>query len=57
MRKRGQEKLAYCQQEGLVLEVERLKQLVHHCETELLEMDAIEHYREDEHHAPTIVIE
>ncbi len=57
MRKRGQEKLAYCQQEGLVLEVERLKQLIHHCETELLEMDAIEHYREDEHHVPNIIIQ
>jgi hypothetical protein len=57
MRKRGLEKLAYCHQEGLVLEVERLKQLIHHCETELLEMDAIEHYREDEGHAPTIIID
>ncbi len=57
MRKRGQEKLAYCQQEGLILEVERLKQLVHHCETELLEMDGISHFREDEHHAPNITIE
>jgi hypothetical protein len=37
LQKRGQEKLVYCQQEGLVLEVERLKQLIHHCETELLE--------------------
>ena len=57
MRKQGQEKLEYCQQEGLVLEVERLKQLIHHCETELLEMDAIEHYREDEIHAPIVIIE
>jgi hypothetical protein len=57
LRKRGQEKLEYCQQEGLVLEVERLKQLIHHCEIELLEMDAIEHYREDETHAPTVIIE
>ncbi len=57
MRKRGQEKLAYCQQEGLVLEVERIRRLIHHCETELLEMDAIEHYREDEHHVPNITIE
>lgn len=57
MRKRGQEKLVYCQQEGLVLEIERLKQLVHHCETELLEMDAIEHYREDERHVSNITIE
>lgn len=31
-------------------------QLIHHCETELLEMDAIEYYREDEGHAPTITI-
>ncbi len=57
MRKRAQEKLAYSQQEGLALEVERITQLLHHCETELLEMDAIEHYREDEHRAPQIVIE
>lgn len=57
MRKRGLEKLEYCHQEGLVLEAERLKQLIHHCETELLEMDAIEHYREDETHAPTVIIE
>lgn len=57
MRKRGQEKLEFCQQEGLMLEVERLKQLIHHCETGLPEMDAIEHYREDETHAPTIAIE
>lgn len=57
MRKRGQEKLEYCQHEGLVLEVERLKQLIHHCETELLEMDAIEHYRKDEQYAPQISIE
>lgn len=57
MRKRGQEKLAYCQQEGLVLEGERIKQLLHHCETELLEMDAIEHYREDEQHVPQITLE
>jgi len=57
MRKRGMEKLAYCQQEGLVLEVERITQLIHHCETELREMDGISHYREDEHHVPNITIE
>ncbi len=57
MSQRAQEKLTYCQQEGLVLEVERLKHLLRNCETELLEMDAIEHYREDEQHVPNIAID
>ena len=56
MKQRAKEKLAYCQQEGLVLEVERLTHLLHHCEAELNEMLSIEHYQEDERYGPHIVI-
>ncbi len=48
------ERLAYYTQEDLVLEAERMKQLLRDCDAELQEMDWIEAYRRDEHHVITI---
>ena len=56
MKQRAQDKLVYCEQEGLVLEAERMKHALRNCETELQEMTAIEDYRKDEKVAPLITI-
>ncbi len=44
----AQERLQYYEQEGLVLEAEKMKQLLRACELELREMDMIIAYRKDE---------
>jgi len=49
--------LEYYEQEGLVLETERLKQFLRKCALELREMDMISNYRKDEQIAPIIQIQ
>jgi hypothetical protein len=49
--------LAFCTKEGLLPEAEQMKELIRRCEVELLEMDQIEHYQEDENRDATICIE
>jgi len=44
----AKERLGYYEQEGLVLEAEKMKQLLRACELELREMDLIIAYRKDE---------
>jgi len=56
LKQRAQDKLVYCEQEGLVLEAERMKHAIRNCETELQEMIAIEDYRKDEKIVPLITI-
>jgi hypothetical protein len=53
----AEEQLAYYEQEGLVLEAERLKQFLRKCALELREMEMISNYRKDERIAPTIQIQ
>ncbi|MEP0868821.1 hypothetical protein NDA01_03295 [Trichocoleus desertorum AS-A10] len=49
--------LASSTEQGLRPEAEQLKDLIRRCEVELLEMDQIEHYQEDENRDATICIE
>nr|WP_290222505.1 hypothetical protein [Trichocoleus desertorum] len=49
--------LAFCTKEGLRPEAEQMKELIRRCEVELLEMDQIKHYQEDENRDATICIE
>jgi hypothetical protein len=46
----AEERLAYYEREGLVLEAEKMKQLVRGCDLELQEMNMIGAYRKDENH-------
>jgi len=46
----AQERFTYYEQEGLVLEAEKMKQLLRACELELKEMEMIVAYRKDEVH-------
>ncbi len=47
----------YYEREGLVLEAEKMKQLIRACELELKEMDMILAYRKDESRATLIQIQ
>jgi hypothetical protein len=44
----AEERLAYYEREGLVLEAEKMRQLLRNCELELREMDMMVAYRKDE---------
>jgi hypothetical protein len=44
----AQERLAYYEREGLVLEAEKMRQLLRNCALELREMDMMVAYRKDE---------
>ncbi len=46
----AKERLTYYEQEGLILEAEKMKQLLRACELELREIDQIIAYRKDERH-------
>jgi hypothetical protein len=46
----AEERLAYYEREGLVLEAEKMKQLIRGCDLELQEMHMMVAYREDESH-------
>jgi hypothetical protein len=50
----AEEQLAYYEQEGLVLETERLKQFLRKCALELREMEMISDYRRDESRAAQV---
>jgi integrase len=47
-RRWGKERLAYYEREGLVLEAEKMRQLIRACDLELREMEQIVAYRKDE---------
>ncbi len=49
-RRWAEERLAYYKQEGLVLETEKMRQLIRACDLELREIDQIVAYRKDETH-------
>ena len=47
-RRWAEERLAYYEREGLVLEAEKMRQLVRACDLEIKEMEQIVAYRKDE---------
>jgi hypothetical protein len=47
-RRWAEERLAYYEREGLVLEAEKMRQLIHACDLEIKEMEQIVAYRKDE---------
>ena len=47
-RRWAEERLAYYEREGLVLETEKMRQLIRACDLELREMEQIVAYRKDE---------
>lgn len=49
-RRWAEERLAYYEREGLVLEAEKMRQLIRACDLELREIDQIVSYRKDETH-------
>jgi hypothetical protein len=53
----AEERRQYYEQEGLILEAEKMKQLIRACELELKEMDMILAYRKDESRAAFIQIQ
>ncbi len=44
----AEDRLAYYEREGLVLEVEKMRYLIRNCHLELREMDLMVKYRKDE---------
>ncbi len=56
-RRWAEERLAYYEREGLVLEAEKMRQLIRACDLELREMEQIVSYRKDSKRAALIQIE
>jgi hypothetical protein len=56
-RRWAEERLAYYEREGLVLEAEKMRQLIRACDLELREMNLILDYRKDAQRAALIQIE
>jgi hypothetical protein len=49
--------LIFATKEGLLPEAEKMKQLIRNCDAELMEMDLIEQYQEDEKHYVSVQID